>query len=356
MTIVIDDKFSGESAEIDLDAHTPDTVGTGWTIIEQTGGRDLRISGDIGAEELSGEAQNSVRSLYTAQGTYTVNDYDVEIDVTAADTGDDVAWLLGRVTDSSNYYGAGFVVTAGTDLWLVKNVAATVTDIASADADWAASATIKLEIRDAAKKVFVDDVEKISDADDALTSVGEAGVALGNIRAADDDMGAAWRMDNFLVTDTAGAGGSVTEQAVAAIAVGIVAIGPNTVFKTLADAAVGLTKLGKIIFKPSSLDRAATGIPTLTTTKFIEKIIAATATGVVTLGRGIFKTLAITAIGTVTLNKAIFKTLSAIAAGIAAIAAVVPSATPFSGGAGLGILDKTQTRWKRRQATWRARR
>ena len=202
---IIDDKFSGESAIVDLDAHVPDTTGTGWTLLEQTGAKDLRIRGDLGDEFLSGEAEDSERTLYTAQGTYPSNEYDVEIDVLVADTGDDRAWLLGRVTDSNNYYAVGFVIGAGGDLELVKKVAGTVTLIDNIDTDWTAPATIKFQIRDATKKVFIDDIEKISTTDNALTSTGEAGLALGNIRQSTNDLGSLWDLDNFLVTAAAAA-------------------------------------------------------------------------------------------------------------------------------------------------------
>ena len=199
---VIDDKFSGETTLVDLDAHTPDTTGTGWTVLDQTGIRDIRIAGQVGNEFASGEPESSDRTLYTAQGTYPSNDYDVEIDLLSVDTADDLAWLLGRVTDSSNYYAAGFVSTAGTDLYLVKKVAGVVTTLGSADTDGVVNgAVIKLEIRDATKRVFIDNVQKLSDPDDALTSIGEAGVGMGNVRTAGDDLGGAWEMDNFLVTD-----------------------------------------------------------------------------------------------------------------------------------------------------------
>lgn len=203
MTVIIDDKFTGETVTVDLDAHTPDTVGTGWTIIEQTGARDIRIRGDLSENHASGEAENSDRALYTAQGSYTINDYDIEITILTIDSADDLAWIMGRVTDSSNYYAAGFVSVAGTDLFLVKNVATTVTTLSSADTDLIVNnAVIKLEIRNAAKKVFIDNVEKLTDPDDILTSIGEAGLALGNIRNSTDDLGAQWDLDNFLVTDT----------------------------------------------------------------------------------------------------------------------------------------------------------
>jgi len=210
MAIVIDDKFTVGS-NTDLDAHTPTDVGTGWTEIENTGdtSRKARILASTDRVKINTTDGND-RKLYTAQGTYTVNDYDVEVDVQEDDSADDPFWLLGRVTDSSNYYGAAFIDGAGTDVFIVKKVTGTVTDLASADSDfnsgtWA-GVTIKFEIRDATKKSFGDTTELLSTTDDVLTSVGEAGMAWGNIRLSTDDAGALWNVDNFLVTEITAVG------------------------------------------------------------------------------------------------------------------------------------------------------
>jgi hypothetical protein len=204
---IIDDKFTGEGSDVDLDTHTPDTTGTGWTNIETTGTRSIFVEtggGGAPADVIRAEAaENSDRTIYTAQGTYLENEYDVEIDVVNTDSGDDWAWLIGRLTNSSNYYAAGFVVSTVTDLFLVKKVSNTFSLIGSADTDWSGSVTMKLEIRDAAKKIFIDDVEKVSSSDNTLTFVGDAGVALGNIYISTFDIGAGWDLDNFLVTEAA---------------------------------------------------------------------------------------------------------------------------------------------------------
>ena len=213
---IIDDKFTVGS-DVDLDAHTPTDAGTGWTEIENSGSATI-IARVLATEDFlalnSSELED--RKLYTAQGTYPGAEYDIEIDLLADSTSGRPFWLLGRVTDVDNYYGALVDDNAGTDTYIVKNVAGTVTDIDSADTDfntgtWA-DTKIKFEIRDAAKKLFGDDLggggytELLSSADNVLTSTGEAGVAWGNIRNFFDDAMSHWEVDNFLVT-AAPAGG-----------------------------------------------------------------------------------------------------------------------------------------------------
>ena len=209
MAVVIQDAFT-VGADTDLKNHTPTDVGTGYTEIENT-----TIAAfwqvNAAADRLhSSGIDSSDRFLYTAQGTYTSAEYDVQIGINNQAGADDPLWLLGRVTDTSNYYGAAFYANVGTDIYIIKNVADTVTDLASADTDfngnnWAGT-TIKFEIRDATKKIFADDgggmTELLSDPDNAITAVGEAGLALGNIRFATDDV-ALWRCDDFLVTEAA---------------------------------------------------------------------------------------------------------------------------------------------------------
>jgi hypothetical protein len=59
--------------------------------------------------------------------------------------------------------------------------------------------TIKLQIRDATKKVFIDGVERISSADNAITAAGRAGVRFSNALAGNMEM------DNFDASDVAAA-------------------------------------------------------------------------------------------------------------------------------------------------------
>ena len=211
MAVVIQDAFTVAS-NTDLGVHTPTDVGTGYTEIEDTAGTFATITAST--DLLRADASNvSDRLLYTAQGTYTSAEYDVEIDVITDSLTDNLFFLLGRVTDENNYYAIGLTDVAGTDVWLIKKVASVVTVLASGDSDFNSGdwngTNIKFEIRDAAKKFFAEVggggfSELLSDTDNVLTSVGEAGVAWGNIISANDDISSSWTLDNFLVTEVAG--------------------------------------------------------------------------------------------------------------------------------------------------------
>ena len=264
---IIDDKFT-VSSDVDLDAHTPTDAGTGWTEIENTGdaGRIARV---LAAEDFLGIniGENLDRKLYTAQGTYPGAEYDIEIDILADAQTNDPFWLLGRVTDADNYYCAGIYDSTDIDVRLLKKVATTVTEIDSADTDfnsgtWA-STTIKLEIRDAAKKLFANDgggyTELLSSADNALTSTGEAGVAWGNIRTFGEDVHHDWHVDNFLVTDQSA--GGPTAVSIIATATGTVAISPITTFKGINTTALGVVALNLIAFISLAIMETAVGPP-----------------------------------------------------------------------------------------------
>jgi hypothetical protein len=230
MTVVIDDVFT-VAFNTDLVDHTPTGVGTGYTEIENTGTTTVVAFCDAANDRLQLTADDDDdRKLYTAQGTYTSNEYDVEIEIRVrAATFNDPFWLLGRTTDSNNYYATGIERTAGVDAYLLKKVSGVVTVLDSADTDnnWTAT-SLKLEIRDAAKKLFWDSSggkdsysEILSTADDVITAIGEAGIAWGNIRDAGDDADASWKVDGFLVTEVAGGPPPETEFGLHAVEAGV---------------------------------------------------------------------------------------------------------------------------------------
>lgn len=64
----------------------------------------------------------------------------------------------------------------------------------------------KLEIRDAAKKVYIDGVEQISSADNAITATGFGGIYLSALGTPSDAK--AIQQDNFVITDRSGGGSS----------------------------------------------------------------------------------------------------------------------------------------------------
>lgn len=67
--------------------------------------------------------------------------------------------------------------------------------------------TAKLEVRDATKKAFIDGVEQISSADNAITAAGYGGIYLSALATPSDTK--AIHLDNFSITDLSGGGSPV---------------------------------------------------------------------------------------------------------------------------------------------------
>jgi len=94
--------------------------------------------------------------------------------------------------DGDNFYAARLYSDGSNcDVELVKNVGGSETQLGTYDANFGTSTdvTLKLEIRTATKKVFVDGIERISSSDDSLTGNNFAGMT-----SAKD----LWRMDDFV--------------------------------------------------------------------------------------------------------------------------------------------------------------
>ena len=84
-------------------------------------------------------------------------------------------------------------------LW--KNVGGTKTLLASIDATIAAGDTFKLEITDAAKKVYHNGIEVLSSGDNALTAAGNWGFFIGNFNGTGGHYRTTWHIDDFLAEE-----------------------------------------------------------------------------------------------------------------------------------------------------------
>ena len=153
-----------------------------------------------------------------------------------------------------------------------------------------------------------------------------------------------------------------TFKTLSATAVGLVNIDPvKLVMRTLTATVSGVATLGRLVGK--GLNATTVGQAALSRTATFLRTVTATTTGVASLGRTTFKMFSASALGvaSVAVNQittvAVQITLSAVASGVATLNTLyVQFFAPFTGGSGLGILDRTQTRWKRRARTWKARR
>ncbi len=215
MALVFNDTFTDTNG-VNLDVHTPDT-GTGWTEEEKTGVSALECWGNNCEAESS---EVSHRATYSAQPDPTVADYDVEFDFKTVGTSSEEPYhLFARLADLSNFYLATFYGSGATDDYkLNKKVAASFTELASLNETISDGDTLKLEIKDANKKVFNGVTEKLTSTDNALTSAGKAGISHGNWLVSTDDMDPVPEADNFKVTEQAVVGGiTVTPSTLALV-------------------------------------------------------------------------------------------------------------------------------------------
>ena len=187
--------------------HTPTFIGTAWSSIEQTGTSFWEIN-DNEAEASGSEASDRV--LITVDDAHATNDYNVLVRLDVTDTlGDETFFVLARLTDSSNYYMAGaWPDDDAADKRIHKKVATTVTELATGDDGDASNSDkrMRFEVLDATKRMYWDDAieggETLSTTDDALTSIGTAGLALGNIVTSTDDIGTSWDVEDFCIFPT----------------------------------------------------------------------------------------------------------------------------------------------------------
>jgi hypothetical protein len=175
----------------DLGAHTGE-IGATWT----------KVTGVTGAIKLTSDrckGDSGGVSLYYASGDPTSAEYDVEADIFVISF-TDYPGIGGRVSPSAE---TGYFVWHSTlNEWhLVQVVSGTQTDLGSYNQALAVGTTyhLKLEIRDDAKKVFIDGVERISSSDNTITDAGKAAIRYFNSDWGFGTTGKA--IDNFLATN-----------------------------------------------------------------------------------------------------------------------------------------------------------
>lgn len=173
MTTFHSDTFT-ESTDTDLASHTGE-VGASWTSHPDTTG----IITDDGDVDRIYKSSGSV-GIYYASGVPGTSFYDV-VSVFYVTTYAGISTqLFGRLKTGTSHdgYSVRFNQVAGR--WeLIEAVATVWTIIGTYSQTLSAgvSYVVKLQIRDANKKVFIDGVERISVTDNAVTAKGRPGVA-----------------------------------------------------------------------------------------------------------------------------------------------------------------------------------
>lgn len=169
MAIIVADNFT-DVAGTDLTAHTADSGAT-YARHPAYSGNSAVISDANRARPVTASAQ----ILHVASVAPTGAEYDVSgVVVKLSDSGH--GGVAGRchATDAT-FYGA---VADDSGLWrLYKAEAGSFTSLGtySQSLTLGTGYTVKLELRNAAKKVYVDGVERISSADNAITAAGKFG-------------------------------------------------------------------------------------------------------------------------------------------------------------------------------------
>lgn len=212
MATVFQDTFTVGS-DTDIDAHTPD-IGTSWTMLWQTASTcKLTAIATTDRATSAGSVANS-GVMYTADATYGSADYSVSCVVSAGFTGTNRGYLLARVQDQENMYALRFT-TGATVTRMYKKVSGGWTAFGSFVADPSVGDTVTLTVTGTGLEFFYNGVSKGTATDSAISSAGKAGFAMGGgteLAASTDDILNTSAIDDFLVTDSTGGGGTVVKD------------------------------------------------------------------------------------------------------------------------------------------------
>lgn len=190
-----------EATDTTLVSHTSDSGHT-WAKHQ---GNNLTV---LASGDYLYNAAPTNTSRYNLAVTPATAEYDVQADVISSAS--EAPGPSGRITtaDSDEY-----IVYYSSSNWrLVKIDAGVATELATYTGDTPSTTkVVKLEIRDAAKKVFIDSVERISSADNAITAAGRPGL---NFRGQTGE-----QMDNWSSTDAAASSSAAASSAGTATAI-----------------------------------------------------------------------------------------------------------------------------------------
>jgi len=202
--VIFNDTFT-VAVDTALTAHTPDT-GTGW--VETLNSSTASVMTSFEATDVAGADlnENGRGIIMTTNPTPSIGGYDIELDLASINStagADDPMGMIARYVDADNFYYVRIRKNNDNpNLQLYKRVAAVSTLLDSIDFDLNVSDTLKFEIRDSAKKLYVNDVERLSSFDNSITAAGLAGFSVGNVGVIiGDDMKVNWQIDNFVLTE-----------------------------------------------------------------------------------------------------------------------------------------------------------
>lgn len=201
MAVFASDAFTDTNG-VALQSHTP-TGGGSWTehASYTAGAMEIRTN----RARQSGGINNS---LFYHSGTPSSAEYDVEADLALLSNNSGIYEVAGRIATAANTYYAARKRLNGT-VALIKVVAGTVTSLGSASGQSDVGGNLRLQIRDATKKLFWDDVEILSSTDNEITAAGKAGIV---DRGSNSGNTTGMHFDNFLADDVSAGGATLVVQ------------------------------------------------------------------------------------------------------------------------------------------------
>lgn len=192
MAAFVSDTFT-DTAGTALASHTGE-VGAAWSLLTDYVGTIIVTD----ANRIRA-ASDSVTARYITSGTPATNEYDVDVDLRVLTTVDSfVAGVLGRAVQTD---GGGYEAwyNTSTELWTLSAAGSPLGTFAQT-LSVATTYHLKLEIRTATKKLYVDGVERISSATNTITQTGNAGIWIFQ-SGPSNSVGV--HLDNFTASDPA---------------------------------------------------------------------------------------------------------------------------------------------------------
>lgn len=203
MATFVNDTFTGTDGTT-LASHTPDDGGT-WQITSTAaaGGSSSGVTAILSSGTLTANAPGLQSSLYRHSASPATAEYDItaEFIIGTTSTSNDYWNLVGRLTATGttdsvlSRYCASYR-GAGTGWRILKNINGTATVLAQAATSVTGTKSVKFEIRNATKTLYVDGVSTVSTTDNTITQVGKVGLG------APDDQSVN-SIDNLLAADPA---------------------------------------------------------------------------------------------------------------------------------------------------------
>jgi hypothetical protein len=242
-----------------------DTAGTELSLHTPSGGGSWTLHGSYTRTMVVSDANRCRQggtagaSCYYHSASPASAEYDVSADLYVKTNNPITMGVAGRIDTATNTMYATRYVSGSTQWELLRISGGSSASLGTYVQTLATETAyrVKLEVRDAAKKVFIDGVERISSADNAITAAGRAGVRQGSNTSGADGTG--YHLDNWEAAD-AGGGAVYNESAAGGVPAGGAATAPAAYLPAPAAGAVtGGAATAPAVYAPAGAGGAVTG-------------------------------------------------------------------------------------------------